>query len=206
MAAIARKIYLNKNSGVGQLAKVNHYSAACQRVIAFERHLRTLAETPSSGIRQQRAQGRQGDFSTFLLEALSGIVSTQRSTPFLQPNRFLGASRSPIRKVGRSSTPCICGGIALTSKQALQALEKLKYVEKSAEGYACSFWLERAPGSCSLSFSGIRKMTTNGQKAMDTIAKVTSLIALFIPLQLNTFLIRALNSPSKALLAPSRLL
>jgi hypothetical protein len=85
-------------------------------------------------------------------------------------------------------------------------LEKLKYVEKSAEGYACSFWLERAPGSCSLSFSGIRKMTTNGQKAMDTIAKVTSLIALFIPLQLNTFLIRALNSPSKALLAPSRLL
>ena len=58
----------------------------------------------------------------------------------------------------------------------------------------------------SLSFSGIRKMTTNGQKAMDTIAKVTSLIALFIPSHLNTCLIRVLNSPSKALLAPSKLL
>jgi ribosomal protein S19E (S16A) len=85
MAAIARKIYLNKNSGVGQLAKVKHYSAACQRVFAFERHFRTLAESPSSGIRQQRAQGRQGDFSTSLLETLSGIVSTQHSNPSFSP-------------------------------------------------------------------------------------------------------------------------
>jgi hypothetical protein len=62
MAAIARKIYLNKNAGVGQLAKVTNSLITCpqlsiQLCYCFER----VAQSPSTGIRQQRAEGRQGD-------------------------------------------------------------------------------------------------------------------------------------------------
>ncbi len=65
----------------------------------------------------------------------------------------------------------------MTHKQALQALEKLKYVEKGPEGYAiciCFDLIVLINLDIDSLYSGIRKMTTNGQKAMDTIAKVTS--------------------------------
>jgi hypothetical protein len=47
MAAIARKIYLNKNSGVGQLAKVIHHSLAASFSLLLVKGVRLLCLFPS---------------------------------------------------------------------------------------------------------------------------------------------------------------
>jgi hypothetical protein len=97
MAAIARKIYLNKNSGVGQLAKVTPTRLAVAHPIVFP----LLFVVLSLFYQAFGSNERRGAKVIFDVPSDTTLVSRSQLETYSpsQPNRFLGASRSPIRKV-----------------------------------------------------------------------------------------------------------